>query len=216
VNWALIALCAWAFFQELSAGERLEEVLRVYGLVPARTLGLADRLGPFAPQLYVPFFASMFLHGGWAHFLGNMLYLWIFGDNVEDRMGHAGYLCFYLAGGFVGGLAHVAANPGSVVPTIGASGAIAAVMGAYFLLYPRSRVMTLVVLLLWVEVVPIPAVLYLLVWFAMQLASGALSLGASSAAQGGVAWWAHAGGFAFGFLVVSVLRLRRSRSLPPR
>jgi membrane associated rhomboid family serine protease len=209
INYTLMALCAWGFLIELGAGAQLEELLRVYALVPARYFALVERLGPFTPELYVPFFTSMFLHAGWAHFLGNMLYLWIFGDNVEDRMGRAGYLVFYLTAGMFGGISHLMTNPDSVVPTIGASGAIAGVMGAYFLLYPRSRVMTMFVFFFWVEIVPIPAVLYLLFWFVMQLASGTLALAASGPTQGGVAWWAHAGGFAYGSVVVLVLALRR-------
>lgn len=212
VNYALIGLCTWAFLLELAAGPQLEDLITVYGLVPARFMALQDRLGVFAPDVYLPFLTSIFLHGGWAHFLGNMLYLWIFGDNVEDRLGHLGYLVFYLAGGIFAGLGHLMMNPGSIVPTIGASGAIAAVMGAYVLLYPSSRVMTLVVFFFWIEIVAVPAVVYLLFWFVLQLASGTLALTTTGPAQGGVAWWAHAGGFIFGFLVVILLRLRRPPS----
>lgn len=212
VNWILIAACAWGFLLELSAGPRLEEMVRVYGLVPARWVTLLERVGPFAPGIYVPFFTSIFLHGGWAHFLGNMLYLWIFGDNVEDRLGRLGYLAFYVLGGVVAGLVHVIANPDSVVPTIGASGAIAGVMGAYLLLYPTARVLTVVIFFFWIEFVSVPAVLYLFLWFVMQLASGTMALATAGPTQGGVAWWAHAGGFAYGFATVVLLGLRR----PPR
>jgi membrane associated rhomboid family serine protease len=210
VNYVLIGLCAWGFLMELAAGPQLEELIRSYGLVPARYLTLRDRLGTFAVQIYVPFFTSMFLHGGWAHFLGNMLYLWIFGDNVEDRMGHLGYLAFYVTGGLFAGTTHLMMNPASVVPTIGASGAIAAVMGAYFLLYPQSRVMTLLVFFFWIQIISVPAVVYLFVWFLMQLASGTLALATAGPNEGGVAWWAHAGGFLYGFLAVILLGLRRA------
>ena len=212
VNYTLIGLCTWAFLLELSAGPQLQDLITVYGLVPARFVTLQQRLGPFAPDLYMPFLTSIFLHGGWAHYLGNMLYLWIFGDNVEDRLGHLGYLAFYLAGGIFAGFGHLVMNPGSIVPTIGASGAIAAVMGAYVLLYPSSRVMTLVVFFFWIEIVAVPAVVYLLFWFVLQLASGTLALTTAGPAEGGVAWWAHAGGFIFGFLTVILLRLRRPPS----
>ncbi len=209
VNYTLIGLCAWGFFLELSAGQHLEEFIRQYGLIPARYLTLRDRLGLLAPEIYLPFFSSMFLHGGWMHILGNMLYLWIFGDNVEDRLGHLPYLAFYLGGGLFAGAAHLGMNPDSVVPTIGASGAIAAVMGAYFLLYPTARVKTMVIIFFWIEIISVPAVVYLFVWFAMQLVSGGLSLGSAAAAEGGVAWWAHAGGFVYGSLAVILFGLRR-------
>jgi membrane associated rhomboid family serine protease len=211
VNYTFIGLCTWGFLFELSAGSGLEELIGIYGLVPARYLTLRERLGPLAPELYLPFVSSIFLHGGWAHFLGNMLYLWIFGDNVEDRLGHLGYAAFYVTGGVFAGGVHVLMNPGSVLPTIGASGAIAAVMGAYVLLYPTSRIMTLVVFFFWIEIVAVPAVFYLLFWFVLQLASGTLALAAAGPTQGGVAWWAHAGGFLYGFLIIILLGLRRAR-----
>jgi membrane associated rhomboid family serine protease len=211
VNYAIMALCAVAWLVELGAGAELEPLIRHYGLIPRRVLTLAERAGPFQSALYLPFVSSMFLHGGWMHFAGNMLYLWIFGDNVEDRLGHARYVLFYLLGGVLAGVAHVAASPDSVVPTIGASGAIAAVMGAYFVLYPRARIISLVVLIFWVQVVSIPAFFYLAFWFALQLLSGTLELGGASAAEGGVAWWAHAGGFAFGMSCVWLLLQPRRR-----
>ncbi len=213
VNYAIMALCSIAWLVELRAGAELEPLIRHYGLIPRRALTLAERGGPFQSELYLPFVSSMFLHGGWMHFAGNMLYLWIFGDNVEDRLGHARYLLFYLLGGVLAGAAQVAASPDSLLPTIGASGAIAAVMGAYFVLYPRARIVSLVVLIFWIRVVSIPAFVYLALWFALQLISGALELGGTSAAEGGVAWWAHAGGFAFGMTGVwLLLQPRRAES----
>ena len=209
VNYTLIATCAAGFFFELSVGDQLEPFVRAHGLVPARYFALRDRLGPFDPTIYLPFLTSIFLHGGWVHLLGNLLYLWIFGDNIEDRLGHVGYLAFYLTGGFFSGAAHVGIYPDSVVPTIGASGAIAAVMGAYFLLYPRSRILTLVIFFFWVEVVPVPAVLYLVVWFVIQLASGTIALATAGPETGGVAFWAHTGGFAYGAVFVILFGLRR-------
>jgi membrane associated rhomboid family serine protease len=150
----------------------------------------------------------MFLHGGWLHFLGNMLYLWIFGDNVEDRLGHARYTVFYLLCGTVAALAQVWTRPDSMIPTIGASGAIAGVMGAYFVLFPHSRVLTLIPLLVFWELLEIPAIFFLGIWFVMQLFSGVGSL-AAAGDTGGVAFWAHVAGFVAGLGGVFVFRRRQ-------
>jgi membrane associated rhomboid family serine protease len=215
VNYTMIGLCALGFLAELSAGPRLDELIRTYALVPARFLALAERGHALDPGIWAPFVTSMFLHAGWMHFLGNMLYLWIFGDNIEDWLGSGRYLLFYLSGGAVAGLAHVFTNATSVLPTVGASGAIAAVMGAYLVLHPRAQIQSLVVLLFYVRIVPVHAWLYLGLWFVLQLFSGTQTLGTSGEAQGGVAWWAHAGGFAFGALCALALGrapLRRARA----
>ena len=148
----------------------------------------------------------MFLHADLLHFGGNMVFLWIFGDNVEDRLGHLRYLGFYLACGLLAAMAQVAADPSSQVPLIGASGAIAGVMGAYFLLYPHSRVLTAVFLIVFMDVIEVPAIFFLGVWFLLQLAQGAL--GWSDGIQGGVAFWAHAAGFTAGAAVGLWLRSR--------
>ena len=155
-------------------------------------------------------FTSQFLHAGWMHIVGNMLYLWIFGDNVEDRLGHVRYLLFYLGAGAVAAILQVLFSPFSSVPMLGASGAIAAVMGAYFVLYPQSRVLTAVFILIFFDLVEIPAVFFLGIWFLMQLLSGVGSLGVRSAA-GGTAFWAHVGGFVVGVVVGAVLRARDRR-----
>jgi membrane associated rhomboid family serine protease len=207
VNYTIMILCGLGFFTELSAGAGLEDLFSVHGLVPARFLALADRSGLLDPALYVPLITSTFLHAGLLHFLGNMLFLWIFGDNVEDRMGHLGYALFYVTGGVAAGLAHVVANPESTLPTVGASGSIAAVMGAYLLLYPRAKVVSLVVVFFFIRIVSVPAVIYLAVWFGFQILSGSVAQ-ATAPGQGGVAWWAHAGGFAFGVATVALLGLR--------
>src|SRR5712692_2174665 len=155
----IIAINALAWFFELAVPrEALPEFLQVYGMVPAN----------FHASTLV---TSMFLHGSWMHVIGNMWYLWIFGDNVEDRLGHGRFIVFYLLCGIVAALGQVVIDPGSTLPTIGASGAIAGVMGAYFILYPRSRVLTLIVLIVFWEVVELPAIVLLGFWFVMQLFS---------------------------------------------
>jgi membrane associated rhomboid family serine protease len=201
VTIALIAIntLAWLFELQLTADER-QQLLTIYGIVPAA----------FAwPTL----FSSMFLHGGWLHFLGNMLYLWIFGDNVEDRFGHLRYLIFYLLSGAAAGLGHLYVSPESRLPTIGASGAIAGVMGAYFVMFPHSRVLTLIPLFIIWELIEVPAILFLGVWFIMQLLSGVGSIASTSADAGGIAFWAHIAGFASGIVGVALFRRRARRAL---
>ena len=220
VNIALISLNALAFLLELGMGRHLERFLYQSAVVPAlytygdRVLDLGDVIrSTFDPDLGLRVVYSMFLHGGWAHILGNMLYLWIFGDNVEDRMGHLRYLVFYLLCGWTASYAHVWSDPRSVLPSIGASGAIAGVLGSYMTLYPHARVVTLVPLGLFTQLVQIPAVFFLGVWFLQQFIAGTLSLGARTAQTGGVAWWAHIGGFVAGFVLVWVFQNPRRR--PP-
>jgi membrane associated rhomboid family serine protease len=194
VTVAIIVVNALAFWLEISLpGPERQAFIRHFGVVPAT----------FS---WTTVFTSMFLHGGWMHILGNMWYLWIFGDNVEDRLGHGRYLVFYLLCGVVAALAQTAVNPSSQVPTIGASGAIAGVMGAYFLLYPRSRVLTLVWLFIFIEVIEIPAIYFLGFWFLMQLFSGAGSIAHTTGTEGGVAFWAHVAGFVAGLATVFVFR----------
>jgi membrane associated rhomboid family serine protease len=151
---------------------------------------------------------SMFLHGGWLHLIGNMWFLWIFGDNVEDILGHAKYLLFYLLCGVAAALFQVALNMDSPVPTIGASGAIAGVMGAYLVKFPRSRIVTLVFVLFFLTTIEIPASLMLIYWFVLQFFSGVGSIASSHLSQGGVAWFAHVGGFLAGILLIFALRPR--------
>jgi membrane associated rhomboid family serine protease len=175
-----------------------------YGLVPARVSA------NFAASWYT-IFTSMFLHGGWLHIIFNMLALFIFGDNIEDRMGHLRYLLFYLLGGFIAAGAHILADPTSALPTIGASGAIAAVLGAYLLFFPRARVVTIIPLFFFFPVIRIPAVIYLGFWFISQLFNGYTQIAANTYQSGGVAWWAHIGGFVFGMLVVIFFGRRGKR-----
>jgi membrane associated rhomboid family serine protease len=218
VNLALIALNVVAFVMELGMGQKLDRFFYQAAVIPVLYTGPDRSLGPVEaivttlnPDLGGRVVLSMFLHGGWLHIAGNMLYLWIFGDNVEDRMGHLRYLIFYLLCGWSASYAHIWSAPGSKVPSIGASGAIAGVLGAYITLFPHARVVTLLPLGLFTQVVAIPAVFFLAFWFLQQFLAGALTLAASSAQTGGVAWWAHIGGFAAGFVLVGVFARRRPR-----
>jgi membrane associated rhomboid family serine protease len=193
VTISLIVLNTAVYFYLLQLDETsLQRLVFGHGVIPAR-FAFADAI------------TSLFLHADIVHIGGNMVFLWIFGDNVEDRLGHLRYLAFYLLCGIAGALAQTFAEPASFVPMIGASGAIAGVMGAYFLLYPHSRVLTVVFLVFFLDIIEIPAVFLLGVWFLLQLAHGAL---ASDLPGGGIAFWAHAGGFVVGVLVGTVLRLR--------
>ena len=193
----IIVLNALAWFFELAVPrELLPAFLQVYGVVPGRF---------HAATLLT----SMFLHGGWMHIIGNMWYLWIFGDNVEDRVGHGRFIVFYLLCGMTAGIAQIVMEPGSMLPTIGASGAIAGVMGAYFVLYPRSKVITLIPLFVFWQVIELPAVVLLGFWFLMQLVSaGAVAVTAGANGAGGVAFAAHVAGFLIGMAGVFVFRKR--------
>ncbi len=193
VNYSLIVLNIIVFILELMAGPSLETALYEIALIPANLTAGFD-LGDLKA-----IFTSMFLHAGLSHLLGNMLYLWIFGDNVEDRIGHFWYLVFYLAGGVVAAFAHVALNPNSVIPTVGASGAIAAVLGAYLILFPQVKVLTFVPIGFFLRLTLLPASLLLGFWFVLQLFNGLLTLGLAD--MGGTAFWAHIGGFVFGVLI---------------
>jgi membrane associated rhomboid family serine protease len=214
VTVALIVVNALVFLHEAALGPYLPHFVYTYGLVPARFVDWPGN--PLDPARFLPLFTSMFWHGGWLHLFGNMLYLWIFGDNVEDRLGHGRYLFFYLACGLGAALTQIALSPASAVPTVGASGAIAGVLGAYLVSFPRSRVLTLIPIIIIPWFVEIPAVVYLVLWFAVQLLSGVASLHLPASA-GGIAWWAHIGGFIAGIVGVLILApatRRRAREIP--
>jgi hypothetical protein len=206
VTIAIIVACTAAFLYELSLGRGLNRFLTEFALVPGQvTYGLqTGELG--WRGIVPPFFTSMFLHGGWLHLIGNMWFLWIFGDNVEDALGSFRFVFFYLACGLAAGFLHFILGPTSAVPTIGASGAIAGVLGGYLVLYPGARVLTLVPLGFFVRIMELPAALMIGLWFLVQLASGLLTQGMEG---GGVAWWAHVGGFVAGLALVRLLRKRR-------
>lgn len=230
VNYLVMALCGGAFLLQLADGsDHRDQLVEAYGMVPARLLnpgepilvkemvvyrtpdGLmkGERERPMeAPALnpWLTLFTCMFLHGGWMHFIGNMWFLYIFGDNVEDRFGHAGYLLLYLGCGLFAGVAHLVTNAHSTMPTIGASGAIAGVMGAYLVLYPRAMVVTLIPIF-FLQIVVLPAPLFLGIWFLLQLVQGAFTF--TAVESGGVAWWAHIGGFAAGAGIAWFLEVTR-------
>ncbi len=203
VNWTLIALNVFMFFVLLTREPLADAYVMALSLVPARFLNHPDLLE------ILTLFSSMFLHGGWMHLISNMLALYIFGDNVEDRMGSGRYLLFYLLCGLVAALVHIAFNQDSLIPTLGASGAISGVLAAYLILFPTARVITLVPLFFLPWFVEIPAVFYLGLWFLSQLSNGVLSIIAGVQAFGGVAWWAHIGGFLAGLILVRLFTYRR-------
>jgi membrane associated rhomboid family serine protease len=206
INYLLIAANVLMFFWELSLGPSIERDLMLVSFVPVRFWA-----APFYPPNLLRILISMFLHGGWLHLGGNMLYLWIFGDNIEDRLGHFKYVIFYLLCGLVATMTHAVMNANSRLPSIGASGAIAGVLGAYIVLFPKARVTTLIPIFVFVIVRELPAVVVLGLWFVLQFFVGVASIGASSDATGGVAVFAHIGGFVAGMaLVVLMGGMRRA------
>ena len=206
-NGLLILLNIAVFFYELSLPARQGQALVfAFGLTPAQMQLLFASPGITLGQAFLPLMTSMFLHGGWMHLLGNMLFLWVFGGSVEEALGHFQYTIFYLFCGVGAAIVHTVFNWGSQIPTVGASGAISGVMGAFIVLFPRARVTTLIPALFLFFTVQIPAVLMLGYWFLIQFFSGVASLGVSN--QGGVAWWAHIGGFLLGAVLVVGLRKR--------
>jgi membrane associated rhomboid family serine protease len=221
VTVALIVACFVVFAFELgrlaSGGtEALDAFVTEWGIVPAE-LTAAWSSGSAMTVEALTLITSQFLHGGWLHLLGNLLFLWIFGNNVEDRLGRFRFLLFYLVGGAVAGLTQVAIDPDSTIPTIGASGAIAATLGAYLVLFPRARITSLVFLGFFYQLIDVPAVIVLVFWFALQLIDGLASIGVTDTAGGGVAFFAHIGGFVFGAVVGLVLNAvgRRRRPAVP-
>jgi membrane associated rhomboid family serine protease len=212
VTWFLIGLCGGAFLWELGHDQR--EVFYRYGMIPGVLLGTAHLLPALrAVPAWATLLTSMFLHAGWFHLLGNMLFLWIFGNNVEDALGRGRFLLLYLCSGVAAALAQALSDPTSAVPMVGASGAVAGVLGAYLLIYPWSNVHVFLWIVIFFRIVTVPAWIMLGLWFAMQLISGL----ARPAGTPGVAFWAHVGGFAGGLVLVTLLRPRRVALLqPPR
>jgi membrane associated rhomboid family serine protease len=212
VTLLLIIANVWAFVHELSLGRQLNHFILQQGLIPARYSSPHVLALPFKRTIG-PIFVSMFLHGGWLHLLGNMLFLFVFGRSIEDRFGHFSFLVLYLSSGVAAAVADILANHGSRMPTIGASGAIAGVLGAYFICYPTARISTLIPLFIFFWKVELPAILLLGYWFLIQFIAGFQMLAIQTAASGGVAWWAHIGGFVWGALLALVLKPLRSGRL---
>jgi membrane associated rhomboid family serine protease len=210
VTYSLIGLCVAAFAGELlisathgDAG--LERFFEQWGAVPANITGALEA-GSYIGQATLGILTSMFLHGSWLHVLGNMLFLWIFGNNVEDRLGRIPFLLFYLVGGVAAALSQVVIDPHSTIPLVGASGAIAAALGAYIVLFPGARILSLVFLGFFYQLLEVSALVVLCFWFSLQMLSGLSALGAETA-NGSVAFFAHIGGFALGVVVGLILRL---------
>lgn len=206
VNYLLIAANAAVFFYELSLGRGLDTFFVKYGLVPSRYFEMVAQHTHFLSR-YIPFFTSMFIHGGWLHIIGNMWFLFIFGDNVEDRLGHRNYLVFYLLSGLAAGFLQTYLSASSSIPTIGASGAISGVLGAYLVMFPRARIVTLIPIFIIFDIVDISAILFIGFWFMMQFFSGIQSLGVDT--SGGIAWWAHVGGFVAGIAMLPIFKRKR-------
>lgn len=217
VTYFIIALntVVWLYewLVQVQSPAALEAFVYQFGVVPRQEIAIASGGAHVSPAIAViPIITSMFLHGSWLHVIGNMWFLWIFGDNIEDYLGHFKYLLFYLLSGISASVLHILFNLNSKVPSVGASGAIAGVMGAYFVLYPRARVLTLVPLIVFFTFWWLPAWIFLGYWFLIQFLSGAAtSIAYTSQTGGGIAFWAHVGGFAAGILMVKIMppRLRR-------
>ncbi len=215
VNLAIIAASVLVFVYELSLNAfEINDFFRDWGVVPDQLVAWwASPSGLGEPSTVV---TAMFVHGGWLHLIGNMLFLWVFGDNVEDAMGHGRYLLFYLLAGAGAVALQVYVDPESPIPMVGASGAIAGVLGAYLVLYPRATVAVVIPWFWFFGAFPVPAAFLIVFWFLLQLLSGVAALGTASGVTEGIAFWAHVGGFAAGLALVWVFRRPRPRRPPPR
>ena len=211
VTVSLIIINLVVFFYELSLGEDLNTFLNTFSIIPSRFQNLVIQPPIQLLPLGFSLFSSVFIHGGWMHVIGNMWYLWIFGDNIEDSTGHWRFLIFYILCGMLAGIMHILMNPFSTIPTIGASGAIAGVMGAYFLLFPKSKILTLIFIFIFIQIIEIPAVFFLGFWILLQFISGSMSKGLVESG-GGVAWWAHIGGFLVGLTLILLFKKRKRKN----
>lgn len=210
-NIVLMVVNLAVFIYVVAQGERAAGFMYAHGFVPARFVAASDVL--FAPARLLPVFSSMFIHGSILHLVGNMWMLWIFGDNIEDVMGHGRYLLFYLLCGVIAVAAQGLAAPLSSVPMVGASGAISGVLGAYFCTYPRAKVLTLLPIFIFFYMVEVPAFFFLGLWLVLQFVQGWMHSSAATGGAGGVAWWAHVGGFAAGVLLVRYFRKKPAAKL---
>ncbi len=207
MTWIIISInCLIFIFELMFSKEDLDLIFHLFGIIPAKYM-MVEKL-PLDPFFYLPFLTSMFLHGGWFHLISNMWIMWIFADNVEDKMGSFRFLIFYLLCGLGAGWIHCLVYPLSTIPTVGASGAISGVLGAYMVMFPQARVITLFPILFFPFFFALPAIVYILMWFFIQLFSGLGSL-LSPADVGGVAWWAHIGGFVVGILIHRLFVIKR-------
>ncbi len=208
VNIGLIVINIVFFIYQISYGHMVDQLIYAFGFIPSRFFSLQAE-GWLNPSSFLPVFSSMFLHANLIHLISNMWMLWIFGDNVEDCMGHGRYLMFFLLCGVASVAAQAIANPQSAIPMIGASGAISGVLGAYFLTYPHARILTLLPIFILIYLIELPAYFFLGFWFLMQFVQGSLySMNADKMMGGGVAWWAHVGGFAAGVVLLQVFRCK--------
>jgi len=215
VTLTLIAINTMVFLYELAQSQPgLTSMVYEYGVVPERYTGGGGVVASMAAGGWIPILTSMFMHGGWMHLIGNMWYLWLFGDNVEDLMGPARFLTFYLVCGFIASMTHIWLNAYSTIPSIGASGAIAGVLGAYLVAFPGARVLTLVPIFYFIQTIELPALVLLGFWFVMQFLSGTAAIVVSSQTTGGVAYWAHVGGFVAGMLLVKLFAGKPQRYGP--
>jgi membrane associated rhomboid family serine protease len=218
VTIALIIACSLVFFYEVSLPEQIGETfIFQYGAIPSVVLGHPAGLKALPPEAagfpaYLSLLTSMFLHGGWMHLIGNMLYLWIFGNNIEDVMGHVKFIVFYVTCGILAALSHALTDPASTVPMVGASGAISGVLGAYLLLFPHAKVLVLIPLGMFTRMMYVPAGFVLGFWFVMQILSGGMSLGSKG---GGVAFFAHVGGFVAGMALIGLFKRPDVRFFAP-
>ena len=220
VTVGLIAANAIVFVYELTLGSALNGFVAGYGMIPYEITRFADLVGeeggipivhvPGPPLIHLTLLTSMFIHGGFLHLIGNMLYLWIFGNNIEDLLGPFRFLLFYLLCGLAAAFAHIVSSPASTVPTVGASGAVSGVLGAYLIAHPKARVLTLVFLGFFIRVMLVPASVLLVFWFVIQIFSGLASL-SMKMPGGGVAWFAHVGGFVAGVVLIKLFAGRRLR-----
>ena len=212
VTWTLLGMNILVFIYQLWHGHGGQALISALGATPFEIVRMTDLVGSYGPYthhlpgpspIFLTLFTSMFLHGGFLHIGFNMLYLWIFGNNIEDVLGPAKVILFYFAGGMIAHAMHIASDPGSLTPTIGASGAISAIMGAYLLLYPHARILTLMWILIFIQLIAVPASVIIVYWFVIQLISGFISLGGQ--VGGGVAWFAHIGGFLGGIFLILLM-----------
>ncbi len=206
VTIGIIVINILIFLYELSLGSGLGEFIMKFGVVPLKVSYYSQASDLTFINTFFPFISSMFLHGGFIHLIGNMWFLWIFGDNIEDKLGHFKFILFYILCGLIASSVHVFFNSQSNVPCIGGSGAIAGVLGAYMITFPHARVVTIVPLFIFIQVMELPALVVLGFWFVIQFFNGAASITASASGTG-VAWWAHIGGFAAGVIILYIIRI---------